>query len=275
MTIDRVELDDLCRAARAAAIIGGGVIAAQFGPGRWGIGSDVRAKAPGDYVSAVDLASEAAIRDELARHAPGIDFYGEEGGGDRGPLGWLVDPLDGTANFLHAFPVVGVSIALVEEGRPVVGVVHAPMLGTTFHAVRGGGAHQDDLRISVSERPPERAVCATGFPFKAKQRQPEYMPVFHAAFDAFEDLRRAGAASLDLAWVAAGVFDGFFEVGLGPWDIAAGALLIEEAGGIVTDWTGDPTQWLVTGDILTGNTDVHARLRALVEARPDPFDRWR
>jgi myo-inositol-1(or 4)-monophosphatase len=261
MTLDPAALDEFTAAAEKAARIGGAIVLEHFGGAR-----HVRAKAPGDYVSEVDLASEAAIRDELERLAPGIPFFGEEGGGDRAALGWLVDPLDGTANFLHGFPVVGVSVALVEDGRPAAGVVHAPMLATTFRCARGRGAWQDGERITVSTREPAQAICATGFPFKAKQRRRQYMPVFAGAFDAFEDLRRAGAASLDLAWVAAGVFDGFFEVGLGPWDVAAGALLIEEAGGVVTDWSGDTTSWLATGDILCGSHAVHATLRTLVDA---------
>jgi myo-inositol-1(or 4)-monophosphatase len=258
MTID---LGALLTAAEAAARIGGEVVSAGFGGAR-----HVRAKAPGDYVSEVDLASEAAVRDELARRFPAIPFFGEEGGGDRAELGWLVDPLDGTANFLHGFPIVGVSVALIEAGTPAVGVVHAPLLNTTFTAVRGGGAFQDGDPLGVSERLPSAAICATGFPFKAKHRLPQYQPVFQRAFDTFEDLRRAGAASLDLAWVAAGVFDGFFEVGLGPWDVAAGALLITEAGGVVTDWAGDGAAWLATGDILTGSPVVHEHLRSLVNA---------
>jgi len=259
VTLTTAELAVHLGTAEAAAIVGGHVVAQGFGAAR-----HVRAKAPGDYVSEVDLASEAAIRDELARRAPGIPFFGEEGGGDRAELGWLVDPLDGTANFLHGFPVVGVSVALVEAGVPAVGVVHAPLLGTTFAGARGSGAWQDGVALAVSDRAPQRAICATGFPFKAKHRLPQYQPVFEAAFDTFEDLRRAGAASLDLAWVAAGVFDGFFEVGLGPWDVAAGALLIREAGGVVTDWAGDDRAWLATGDILTGPPAVHDVLRSLV-----------
>jgi len=259
MTLTADDLAAHLATAEAAALVGGRIVSDGFGAAR-----HVRAKAPGDYVSEVDLASEAAIRDELARRAPEIPFFGEEGGGERAELGWLVDPLDGTANFLHGFPVVGVSVALIEGGVPAVGVVHAPLLHTTFAGARGRGARQDGVQLAVSDREPARAICATGFPFKAKHRLPQYQPVFQAAFDSFEDLRRAGAASLDLAWVAAGVFDGFFEVGLGPWDVAAGALLIREAGGVVSDWSGDDSAWLATGDILTGSPAVHAHLRSLV-----------
>jgi myo-inositol-1(or 4)-monophosphatase len=223
----------------------------------------VRAKAPGDWVSDVDTASEAAVRDVLAAGAPGTAFFGEESGGERAALGWLVDPLDGTANFLHGLPAVGVSVALVEDGEPVVGVVHAPLLGDTYIATRGQGATRNGERLAVSTREPHEAIPATGFPFRRKDRVQPYLEVFNEAFGVVEDLRRVGAASLDLAWTAAGVFDGFFELALGPWDVAAGGLLIEEAGGVVTDWAGGD-DWL-RGDILAGSPAVHEELLELTQ----------
>lgn len=248
--------EDLARlgaVAEAAARFGGRVVAEHFG----GLAAGVVSKAPGDYVSEVDLRSEETVREALERDAPGIAFFGEEGGGSRADLGWVVDPLDGTANFLHGFPIVGVSVALVEGGRPVVGAVHAPMLDETYTAVRGAGAFRDGRRLAVADRPAASAICTTGFPFKRKHRLDDYRKVFEGAFLALEDLRRAGAASLDLAWTAAGVFDGFFEIGLGAWDVAAGALLVTEAGGVVTDWAGDETDWLASGDILAAPPAVH------------------
>jgi myo-inositol-1(or 4)-monophosphatase len=250
-----LDLAHLLRVAERAACIGGEVVSASFGDP-----SNVREKAPGDWVSDVDTASEHAVRDALAEGAPGIAFFGEESGGERAALGWLVDPLDGTANFLHGFPAVGVSVGLVLDGRPVVGVVHAPLLGDTYCATEGGGATRNGTPLAVSTRAPSEAIPATGFPFRRKDRLPAYLEVFHQAFEAVEDLRRAGAASLDLAWTAAGVFDGFFELALGPWDVAAGALLVREAGGVVTDWTGDPDAWLGSGDIVAAPPGVHARL---------------
>jgi myo-inositol-1(or 4)-monophosphatase len=161
--------------------------------------------------------------------------------------------------------VVGVSIGLVVGTSPVVGVVHAPLLGDTYWATAGGGAFRDGERLSVSDRLPAEAVCATGFPFRSKrERLPEYFPVFERALTTFEDLRRAGAASLDLAWTAAGVYDGYFEQALGPWDVAAGALLVREAGGVVTDWQGDPDAWLASGDIVAAPPLIHSRIRALL-----------
>jgi myo-inositol-1(or 4)-monophosphatase len=253
----------LLAAAVRAAQAGGDVVARHFAE----VPAGLRTKAPGDYVSEVDTMSEDVIRAVLREEAPDLAVFGEERGGDRERLGWLVDPLDGTANFLHRFPVVGVSVALVEDGRPVVAVVHAPLLGDTYTAVRGDGAWRGTERLTVSARPPAAAICATGFPFRRKDLLPRYLPMFDAAIRGFEDLRRPGSAALDLAWVAAGVFDGFFELALGPWDVAAGALLVEEAGGRVSDWDGDDRAWLESGDILAGPHGVHEELLAFARVQ--------
>jgi myo-inositol-1(or 4)-monophosphatase len=252
---EALDLDALLGLAVAAARAGGDIVARSFDDP-----PVARSKAVGDWVSDVDTSSERAVREILTEAAPTIPVFGEEEGGERAAVGWLVDPLDGTTNFLHHFPVVGVSIGLVAEGTPVVGVVHAPMLGDTYTAVRGGGAHRNGERLAVSTRPPAEAVCATGFPFRRAELLAGYLPPFEAALAAFEDLRRAGAASLDLAWVASGSFDGYFELALGPWDVAAGALLVAEAGGRVSDWNGDDDAWLDSGNIVVGNPAVHARI---------------
>ena len=256
MTAADLDLDALLDAALAAAAAGAAIVADAFGGAR-----NVREKGPGDWVSDTDTSSEAAVRRVLHDAAPDLAFFGEEGGGERAEVGWFVDPLDGTANFVHGFPIVGVSVALVADGVPVVGVVQAPMLGDVYAARLGGGAFRNGERMAVSDRVPESAICATGFPFRAKRdRLPEYFPVFERALLTFEDLRRAGAASIDLAWTAAGVFDGYFEQNLGTWDVAAGALIVREAGGVVTDWQGDDRTWLTSGDIVAAPPAVHARI---------------
>jgi myo-inositol-1(or 4)-monophosphatase len=252
-----IDLAAMQRVAERAARAGGAVVSANFGTPR-----EIRAKARGDWVSAVDVDSEAAIRAVLTEET-GLPVFGEEAGGDRAEIGWLVDPLDGTANFLHGFEAVGVSVALVQDGAPVVGVVHAPLLNRTYSAVRGGGAMRDAAPIRTSERNVDQAICTTGFPFRRHDVLPKYVAIFRAAMEHFEDLRRVGAASLDLCWTAEGVFDGFFEIGLGPWDVAAGALVVREAGGVVTDWVGDDTAWLTSGDILAAGPRVHPTLREL------------
>jgi myo-inositol-1(or 4)-monophosphatase len=262
------DLDRLLGLALEAARVGGAIVAEEFGTPR-----EVREKSPGDWVSAADLRSEAAIRDVLEAATPDIPVLGEEGGGLRATLGWLVDPLDGTANFLHGLEAVGVSVGLVEDGVPMVGVVHAPLLGRTYSARRGGGAFRDSDPIRVSRRAPSQAICATGFPFRRKELIERYLAVFAGALRSLEDLRRIGGASLDLAWTAHGVFDGYFELALGPWDVAAGGLLVREAGGVVTDWAGDDKRWLLSGDVVAGSPPVHAFLLELIAGNSfDPPD---
>ena len=224
---------------------------------------------PGDWVTDVDLASERAIAAFLAAETPSVPFVGEElGGAAASGLCWVVDPLDGTTNFVHDFWAVGVSVALVDGAEPVAGAVAAPFLGEVWHAAAGGGAvwerRAGAVPCRVSSRAASAAVVATGFPFRRKERLPRYLATMSAALDAFEDLRRPGAASLDLAWTACGVFDGFFELGLAPWDVAAGGLLVREAGGVVSDWAGGDG-WL-GGDILAGSPAVHEALRSVAQA---------
>src|SRR5688572_28471453 len=211
--MQHLELDSLLKVAERAACAGGEIVRAYFGALR-----DVREKAPGDWVSEADIASEEAVRDMLTRES-GLPVYGEEAGGEESDTGWLVDPLDGTANFLHGFDAVGVSVGLVRDGTPVVGVVHAPLLERTYTADEGRGARRDGRPINVSGRAPEQAIVATGFPFRRKDMLPQYQRAFDVAIRRFEVLRRVGAASLDLCWTAEGVFDGFFELRLGPWDV--------------------------------------------------------
>ena len=266
-----INAGEMRRVARAAALRGAEVVR-EGAAEEAGLGASaaVRGKGlPGDWVTDVDLAAEGVIRDVLASEAPGIPVQGEERGGATEGLRWIVDPLDGTTNFVHRFPAVGVSVALVDERSGVAGAIAAPFLGDVWHAARGAGAtwepgdggEQRECRVSSSD--PERAVVATGFPFRHKERLERYLAVMTGALERFEDLRRPGAASLDLAWVACGVFDGFFELGLGTWDVAAGGLLIEEAGGVVTDWSGGG-DWL-GGDIVAGPAGIHAELVRLAK----------
>jgi myo-inositol-1(or 4)-monophosphatase len=259
-----LDLDALLIAADKAARAGGEVVRAHFGSP-----PDVREKAPGDWVTAADVASEDVVRAVLERET-GLPVFGEEAGGERAETGWLVDPLDGTSNFVHGLDAVGVSVGLVADGEPVVGVVHAPLLARTYAARKGGGAFRDERRIHVSSRSPEQAIVATGFPFRRKDVLAQYEPVLTAALHGFEDLRRVGAASLDLCWTAEGVFDGYFELRLGPWDVAAGAVIVREAGGVVTDWTGDGGAWLTSGDILAAPPAVHEVLRRIASESGGP-----
>lgn len=259
--------EDLSRLAEVAVAAAGEAAGLILEAGR---GVRAELKGAGDYVTEVDRAAEEAIRRTLEAGAPGIPVLGEEGGGPSGvPEAWVVDPLDGTTNFVHGFPVVGVSVALVRDGRPVVGVVGAPFLGETYVATRGGGATVTDREgrrpLRVSDRPIGRGIVTTGLPFRLRQNLPRYLETLARVFGAIEDLRRPGAAALDLAWVAAGVFDGYFELGLAPWDVAAGGLLVEEAGGTITDWEGGPDY--LSGDIVAGPPQVHGPLLGLTRGK--------
>jgi myo-inositol-1(or 4)-monophosphatase len=256
-------LVSLLEAADLAASEGARIVVSRFGhPGARGESKG----GTGNWVTEVDRQSEAAIRSALERATPDLPIQGEEEGGSVGERYWVVDPLDGTTNFLLGFPVVAISIALVEAGRPIVAVVRAPMLDLSFSATRGGGAWSGQDRLQASAREPSRAVVATALPFRARTLLPRYMPVLERVFAGVEDVRRPGAAALDLAWVAAGVFDGYFELNLSPWDVAAGALLVEESGGVVTDWEGGRTY--MAGDVLAGSTRTHPVL--LEAARGGP-----
>ena len=246
-------LEVALRAARAGA-----AVLLEAGLPRPGHAAELKGR--GDYVTATDRRSEAAILEVLARDSPGVAVLAEERGGTRSADMWAVDPLDGTTNFTRGFPSVGVSVALLQAGRPVAGVVLAPFLGLEFTAELGRGAFKNGERLPPHRAvEPASAVVATGFPFRDKALLDRYVPVMERALAAFEDLRRAGAAAVDLAWTASATFDGFFELGLHTWDVAAGALLVREVGGRVSDWSGGES-WLETGNILAAAPAVHDAL---------------
>ena len=231
-------------------------------------GGVVELKGRGDYVTATDRASESAILEVLVREAPGIAVLAEERGGIRASTMWAVDPLDGTTNFTRGFPSVGISVALIQDRRPVAGVVLGPFLGLEFTAATGQGAFMNGERLPRHrEVDVASAVVATGFPFRNKALLARYLPVMERALESVEDLRRAGAAALDLAWTASSTFDGFFELGLNTWDVAAGALLVLEAGGRVTDWSGGDS-WIETGNIVAAAPAVHEALLELAAQSP-------
>lgn len=193
-----------------------------------------------DYASEVDGLAETEIAKELRRFHPGYAFLGEEGGA-RGThrFTWVVDPLDGTSNYLHGIPHWCVSIALVEHGEPLHGVVFDPLRNELFVATRGGGAVLNDRRIRVTERRDlAGAMLVTGFPPRERSRLGPHLDCVRALLQDAEDVRRTGSAALDLAWVAAGRADAYFEAGVQPWDVAAGSLLVREAGGRVCDFRG-------------------------------------
>ncbi|MGH8115158.1 MAG: inositol monophosphatase family protein [Rhodanobacteraceae bacterium] len=203
----------------------------------------VTSKGRNDYVSEVDRAAEREIIAIIHKHYPEHAILAEESGasGENDTV-WIIDPLDGTTNFLHGFPVFAVSIAVQQRGRLEIGVIYDPMRQEIFSAVRGAGAHLENRRIRVSrQRGLEGALLATGFPFRDNDASAaSYFEMFRTLTALTAGIRRPGAAALDLAYVAAGRVDGFWELGLSPWDTAAGTLMIQEAGGRVGTLSGEP-----------------------------------
>jgi len=224
---------------------------------------DAALKARNDWVSRADRESEAAIIDFLRKSSPGDGFLGEESGASAdGTTGrtWIIDPLDGTSNYLQHFPVWAISIGLEQDGEMVAGLVYQPLHDDLFTAEQGSGAFRNGKKIAVSNQQGiEGAFLATGFPFRAQQHLDPYVRIFRDVVSTSKGVRRAGSAAVDLAYTAAGIFDGFFELHLGPWDIAAGAVLIKEAGGVVTDFSGGNDFWK-RGNVVGAPPGVHAEL---------------
>lgn len=224
---------------------------------------DVRHKGAVDLVTQVDLACEEAVRAVL--EASGIDILGEEGGGSRGQTRWIVDPLDGTTNFVHGYPSYCVSIALQDAGDLVVGVIGDPVHDRMFTATRGGGAFCNGERIRVSERDDlGQSLVASGFAYDRRERAEDYLRFVKAFLEQARGFRRAGAAAMDLAMVATGQLDGYWEFGLNAWDVAAGVLLVREAGGRVSDMHGGELD-LDAPRILATNGRIHAAMTQVIE----------
>lgn len=223
---------------------------------------DVDSKQAADYVTRVDRESEEAIVEIIHQEYPDHAILGEESHKESGGGGyrWIIDPLDGTTNFIHSYPVFSVSIAVEENGSIVSGVIYDPTRKDLFTAVRGQGAFLNNEKLKVSSLLNKgRALVTTGFPFRQKGHIDNYLKLFKNILLETSDLRRAGSAALDLAYLAAGRCDGFFEIGLSPWDIAAGSLMIQEAGGIVSDFGGG-NDYLKTGNIVAGTPLTHPLL---------------
>lgn len=252
--------ETLLRIAIEAARVGGAVVRQRFRTDHL----QVAEKARHDLVTAADRESEAAIADVLRRHRPQDAILAEETGwidGQGGECTWIVDPLDGTANFAHGLPMFSVSVACRRGEETLAGVVFDPIGEHLFVAAKDRGAtwNGTPMRVSAKEGLGE-AFLATGFPFRARGALDLYLRCFRTLFLEARAIRRCGSAALDLAYTAAGVFDGFFEFRLSAWDIAAGELLIREAGGLVSDLDGGATH-LRSGNVLAGPPGVHGELR--------------
>ncbi len=224
----------------------------------------VSAKGSNDFVTEVDQAAEAAIIDVLLEAYPGHGILAEESGRQRGAADseylWIIDPLDGTTNFIHGLPVYAVSIALSFRGRMEQAVVYDPSRNDLFYASRGRGAYLNDRRLRVSKRVRlADALIGTGFPFRKGDNFKRYLKIIEQIMESTAGIRRPGAAALDLCYVAAGWYDGFFELGLSPWDVAAGSLIVTEAGGLVGNFTGD-SDFLNQREVVAANPKIYAQL---------------
>ena len=253
---------ELLNTAREAAWIGARVLIKL-----WNQGHQIENKSKFDFVTEADKASEAAIIEDIKSRYPDHLILAEESAGDWGSQSlhtdevlWVVDPLDGTTNFIHGLPHVAVSVAALQHGQPLAGVVVDVVRKEEFAAIRGQGAfvNSEPMRVSgVTQR--SDSLLLTGFPFKNKKILPTYFQLFGELFQEVSDIRRAGSAALDLAYVAAGRAEGFWELGLSPWDVAAGALLITESGGGISDFSGGQGH-MGNGQVAAGNPSTHAWL---------------
>jgi len=245
----------------------GELLAERFGQPAAGVGTKSSSI---DMVSDADRDAEQLLRRLLASHRPDDAVLGEEGGAAAGSteLRWVVDPLDGTTNYLHGYPMWGVSVAVEDEGGTALGVVHDPCRGETFAAERGRGAtlNEEPIRVSAATDP-AHALIATGFSYSPAARAVQARAVGRL-LTAVQDIRRGGSAALDLAWVACGRLDGFYEVPLKPWDLTAGALLVREAGGVVSELP--PVEHGGDSGVLAAGHGVHDRLRGMVSVSLSP-----
>lgn len=227
----------------------------------------VSLKGPSNFVSAADTRAEKILFEELSRARHGYCFLMEERGRIEGPdksHTWIVDPLDGTTNFLHGIPMFAISIALEREGELVAGLVYNPVTGETFTAERGKGAFLNDRRLRVAARSRLRdCVAVTGIPHRGKDGHERHLAELGAVMPQVSGIRRTGSAATDLAWVAAGRFDGYWERGISAWDMAAGIVLVREAGGYVSDADGG-RDMLSTGSIVAGNEAIQRDLLKLI-----------
>ena len=237
---------------------------------------DVSSKQASDYVTSVDRSAEEIIIHMIRKNFPDHIIHAEESGKDTGTgeYRWIIDPLDGTTNYIHGYPQFSVSIGLEHEGEVILGVIFDPLKDELFTAIHGCGAFLNGKTLSISSVTTlEDSLLSTGFPFRNKEIIGPYLDLFRNLFSRISDMRRAGSAALDLAYVAAGRCDGFFEIGLSPWDIAAGSILIREAGGIISDFSGGK-DFLITGNVVAGNPTIHtAVLKEVREIFREIIDR--
>ncbi len=256
------------KVAKKAALEAGSLLLRSYGKLK---NSQIHTKSKNDFVTELDKKSEKLIISIIRRSFPGHSIQGEEGGLAKGsPVLWIIDPLDGTTNYIHQFPMFSVSIGISVNGVLEAGVVYDPLHQELFFARKGAGAflNKKKIRVSAVNRLAD-ALMTTGIPFKGRYRFDEYMSSFRQISLGSSGMRRGGSAALDLAYVACGRLDGFWEINLSAWDIAAGALLVKEAGGRISDLWGK-AGYLQNGDVLASNRRIHAQIQAITSAALSP-----
>ena len=250
--------------AQTAALQAGVVLKEHF---RKLAASRINEKSRHEFVTHVDRQSEDIIKAHIRRHFSGHAILAEESSAEENtsPYLWIIDPLDGTLNYIHGLPSFAISIALQIQGDLTVGLIYEPLREHIYSAIKGNGAFRNDKRICVSSSNNlSTALIATGFPFRIKDIIDPYLKVFKDLFMQATGIRRCGSACLDLAYTAEGIFGGFFEYGLSPWDIAAGVLLVQEAGGSVTDFKGSG-EYMKTGNVIAGTKGVHHEMLRIIQ----------
>ncbi len=259
--------DDLTKyldTAKEAALRAGIILKEYFGKV---CPSMIDEKAKNDFVTDIDRKSEDIIKSYIRSHFPDHGILAEESltEKDSSPFLWIIDPLDGTSNYIHGLPSFAVSIALEIEGNLSVGLIYEPLRENIYYAIEGQGAFKNDKRINIANHKTlNTSLIATGFPFRIKDIIDTYLKTFRELFLQASGIRRVGSACLDLAYTAEGIFGGFFECALSPWDMAAGALIVEESGGIVTDFKGGD-QYFKTGYIIAANRGVHPEILEIIQ----------
>jgi myo-inositol-1(or 4)-monophosphatase len=259
-------MHNIIETAQKAALVGGEILKKEFGKLKK---DQIDFKGKGDYVTELDIRSEQAIIKEIKKEFPDHVIYAEETGKENrtSKYQWYIDPLDGTANYVQSIPIFCVSIAIEKEKELIAGVVYNPLLKEMFWAQKDRSAFLNEEKIHVSSKKKmSNSILASGFPWRSRPYLDPYMASFKDIFIASAGVRRMGSAALDLAYTACGRFDGFWEMKLKPYDIAAGILIIKEAGGIVTDFNGGD-DFMTSGNVVAGNPSIHKKLLDVTKKR--------
>ncbi|MDR4507700.1 MAG: inositol monophosphatase [Candidatus Brocadiaceae bacterium] len=264
MTANLFQLQNYLKVAKEAALRASVILNENFGKLE---PSMIDEKAKNDFVTDVDRKAEEIIKNHIHAHFKDHSMLAEESPIEKrsSPFLWIIDPLDGTSNYIHRIPIFAISIALEIEGELAVGLIYEPQRKNLFSSIRGLGALKNDQPIRVSQTDKlSTSLIATGFPFRIKDILDTYLSAFKELFMRASGIRRCGSAALDLAYTTEGIFGGFFECLLSPWDMAAGALLVKEAGGAVTDFHGGD-QYLKTGNIIAGSKQIHNEILKIIQ----------